>query len=301
MTVYLDIIIIENTLMNYIILLATGVICKEKIKHLRFIIASIIGSIYAVAYYITKLSIYISIISKIILSIVIIYIAFKPSKAKRFFKYTVIFYLTSFAFGGCAFAVLYYLDSKRVTILNEKFIGIYPIKATIIGGIIGFILINISLRIIKSKLDINDMFCTVKILNDNNKRVIKAMIDTGNFLKDPITNTPVIIIEKESLINILPNEILDNVKDIIEGKYSIQNIEYLSRVRILPFSSLGKKKGILLGIKTDRVEVTYNGENLIKDNIIIGICDSKLTNSNKYNCLLGLNFFREEEENYEYF
>ena len=42
MTVYLDIIFIENTLMNYIILLATGVICKERIKHLRLIIASII-------------------------------------------------------------------------------------------------------------------------------------------------------------------------------------------------------------------------------------------------------------------
>ena len=199
-----------------------------------------------------------------------------------------IFYLTSFAFGGCAFAVLYYLDSRKVMILNGKLIGTYPIKATIMGGIIGFILINIAFRIIKRKLDINDMFCTVKIFNNGNKKELKAIIDTGNFLKDPITNTPVIIVEKESLIDILPKEILDNVKYILEGKYSIQNEEYLSRFRILPFSSLGKKNGMLLGIKIDKIEVEFDGEHLIRENIIIGICDNKLANNNKYNCLINI-------------
>ena len=57
MTVYLDIVFIENTLMNYIILITTGIICKEKIKQIRIIIAGILGSIYAVAFYITRFSI----------------------------------------------------------------------------------------------------------------------------------------------------------------------------------------------------------------------------------------------------
>ena len=52
MTIYLDIVFVENIIMNYIILFATGIICKEKIRQIRIIISSIIGSIYSVAYYI---------------------------------------------------------------------------------------------------------------------------------------------------------------------------------------------------------------------------------------------------------
>ena len=290
MTVYLDIVFIENTLMNYIILLTTGIICKEKIKQTRIIIAGILGSIYAVAFYITRFSIYISIIAKVLLSLCMIYIAFKPLIVKRFIKYLIIFYLTSFAFGGCAFTILYYLDSKQVTLIKGNLIGIYPIKATLIGGTIGFITVNIAFRVVKNRLNMSDMFCNIKIFNNGKEKKLKAMIDTGNFLKDPITNTPVIIIEKDSLTSILPEEILDNTKEIIEGIYEVENKEYLSKFRILPFSSLGKKNGMLLGIKIDRAEAELNDECVVRENIIVAIYDNKLSNNSKYNCLLGLNY-----------
>lgn len=290
MTVYLDIVFIENTLMNYIILITTAIICKEKKNQIRILISSILGSIYAVCFYITRFPIYISIISKIILSLSMIYIAFKTNGMKKLLKNVVIFFLTSFVFGGCAFAILYYLDSRQVAFIKGKFIVTYPIRSTVIGGTIGFIIINIALKVVKNKLNISDMLCNIKVFNNGREERLKAMIDTGNFLRDPITNTPVIIIEKDSLSNLLPSEILENTTEIINGEYEIKNGEYLSKLRILPFSSLGKKNGMLLGIKVDKVEVELNDEKAIKEDTIIGICNNKLSNTNKYNCLLGLNY-----------
>ena len=43
MTVYLDIIFIENILMNFIILFATGYILKVKRNPIRLILSSLIG------------------------------------------------------------------------------------------------------------------------------------------------------------------------------------------------------------------------------------------------------------------
>ena len=85
MTIYLDIVFVENIIMNYIILFATGVICKEKIRQIRIIISSIIGSIYSVAYYITEITLYVTIIAKILLSIVMIYVAFNSKNLKKTF------------------------------------------------------------------------------------------------------------------------------------------------------------------------------------------------------------------------
>ena len=58
MTIYIDIIIVENLIMNYIILYATGLISKSKISHSRLFLASSIGSIYAIMEYISRLNIY---------------------------------------------------------------------------------------------------------------------------------------------------------------------------------------------------------------------------------------------------
>ena len=69
MTIYIDIIIVENLIMNYIILYATGLILKSKILHLRIFLASAIGAIYAITEYISKLSIYSNILVKIIFQV----------------------------------------------------------------------------------------------------------------------------------------------------------------------------------------------------------------------------------------
>ncbi|MCI8655136.1 MAG: sigma-E processing peptidase SpoIIGA, partial [Clostridia bacterium] len=70
MTIYLDIVIIENLIMNYIILYATSIIAKKKVRHIRIFISSIIGTIYVIVLYVTKLPIYSNIISKLLLSII---------------------------------------------------------------------------------------------------------------------------------------------------------------------------------------------------------------------------------------
>lgn len=136
------------------------------------------------------------------------------------------------------------------------------------------------------------MFCNIKVCNNGNEQDIKAMIDTGNLLKDPITNSPVVVIEKNSLNNILPEEILNNTQEIINGKYEFRDeyLKYASRFRVLPFSSLGKQNGMLLGFKVDKTQVEINDEEIIREDVIVGIYDKKLSNKKQYECLIGLNY-----------
>lgn len=136
------------------------------------------------------------------------------------------------------------------------------------------------------------MFCNIKVYNNGNEQNVRAMIDTGNLLRDPITNSPVIIIEKNKLNNILPEEILENTGKIINGEYefSEEYLKYASRFRVLPFSSLGKQNGMLLGFKVDKAEAEINDEEIIRDDVIVGIYDKKLSNKSQYESLIGLNY-----------
>lgn len=120
MTIYLDVVFIENICMNSIILFATGLVTKTKCKIIRNLISSTIGAVYVIGAYITNNELYTNSIIKIGLSIAMVYIAFYPNNIKSAFKYIVIFYLTSFVFGGCAFALLYYIKPQNIFYNNSR-------------------------------------------------------------------------------------------------------------------------------------------------------------------------------------
>lgn len=291
MTLYVDIIFLENMVMNSIILLATGVIMKTPIKIIRNMISSIIGSIYAIIIYISRLEIYSNVFLKLALSFAIVYIAFNPPNIKSFLKHLIIFYLTSFTFGGVAFALLYFVSPKNIVMQDGVLIGTYPMKIILTGGIIGFAIITISFKNIKGRITRKDMYCNVRICSDNKEANVTAIIDTGNFLKDPITKTPVIVIEKGKLHPIFPDIILENTVNIINGK-NIELGEYSSKIRVIPFKSLGKENGMLLGIKIDEIEVNYQDITHTLKNIIVGIYNGNLSRSGKYSGLVGMDVIK---------
>ncbi len=287
MTLYVDIIFLENIFMNCIILLATGIILKDQTRIIRNLIASVIGSIYAIIIYVSNIEIYSNVFLKLILSFVIVYIAFKPLNIKSLFKHIVIFYLTSFTFGGVAFALLYFVRPQDILYENGVLIGTYPIKIILIGGILGFIIITISFKNIKGKFTKRDMFCTIKLFVENKQIQLRAIIDTGNLLKDPITNSPVIVVEKNKLINFFPKIIIDNTTKIINGE-QIDLDKYASKIRVIPFNSLGKENGMLLGIKIEKMEIEYQDVLSNFNNTIIGIYNGLLSKNGKYSALIGL-------------
>lgn len=301
MTVYLDVVLLENLCMNYIILFATGYIMKLKMNHIRIIISSFLGGIYAVVAYMKILPIYSNFLVKILLSIGMVYLAFGAKNLKGILKQLIIFYLTSFAFGGCAFALLYFVKPENILMRNGVYVGTYPIKIALLGGLVGFIITYIAFKVVKSRLSKKDIIYDITIEIDKKQVQVKAMLDTGNMLKDPITQTPVIVVEKEKLYGILPNSLLDHLENMIGGERdnilnSPEEEEYLHKLRMIPFHSIGKQNGLMLGIKADKVEILQE-ENVINTNIIIGIFNQSLSKNHHYSALIGLDILERSETN----
>ena len=292
MTIYIDLIFMENVIMNLIILYATSIILKQKARIIRLLISSILGAIYTILMYITQLHIYSSIISKFILSIIMIYIAFRPNKLNKMVKEVIILYLTSFVFGGVALNLIYFLRPENINIRNGLFTGEYALKVIMLGAIVAFIIIKISMKIIKTKFNNKNMYCNIKLKINEKLIEAKAMIDTGNLVKEPITNTPVVIVEESLLEGSIPKEILKNLENILCG--NLENLsqevqdEYLPKLRCIPFSSLGKENGMLVGIKISEIIVKNEDEEKKTSNIIIGIYNRSLTKRGEYRALVGV-------------
>ena len=294
MTIYIDIVLIENLIMNYIILLATGIVAKTQIKHIRLIIASLLGAIYTVISYMKVLEIYSNFLLKLLLSIIIIYIAYNPQRMRKMWKMLLIFYMVSFVFGGAAFALIYFIKPQDIIMKNGLFLGTYPLKTVILGAIVAFSLIIGTFKILKSKISKKNIICNIEINLNNKKIKTNALIDTGNMLKEPFSNTPVVVIEKTLLYDCMPKEILNHLDEIIGGDFKnipekIQE-KYISKLKLIPFSSLGKQNGMLLGIKPQYIKIIKEEEIKTKENVILGIYQQSLTKKGEYQAIIGMEF-----------
>ena len=292
MTIYIDVVFLENLVMNSIILIASGIILKKKLKWIRILLASSLGAIYTIIGYMSVLEIYSNLVLKVILSILIIYIAFNPQTVKQLWKDVLIFYLTSFVFGGVAFALIYVVKPQDILMKNGLFLGTYPLKTVLLAAIVAFIIIIAAFAIVKTKFSKKDMFCDVEVELNNKKIKTRTMIDTGNLLKEPITNTPVIVLEHTLLYECVPKEILDNLESILGGELvkipEKVRSENVSKLKLIPFASLGKQNGMLVGIKADSLKIIQDDQEKENKNVIVGIYNKSLTKRGEYRALIGM-------------
>ena len=67
----------------------------------------------------------------------------------------------------------------------------------------------------------------------------------------------------------------------------------MSKLKVIPFSSLGKQNGMLLGLKADGIEIEE--ENNVKnvDKVILGIYNKRLSKKDEYGALLGIDVIQK--------
>ena len=117
------------------------------------------------------------------------------------------------------------------------------------------------------------------------------MIDTGNFLKDPITGESVIIVDRKNLEPLFWEGELEEISKVILGK-SVLHERYLSRIKILPFSSLGKENGMLVGFKMDCLQFNTEEEAGEMKSPVIGIYEGVLSKVRKIPGATGVRSFK---------
>ena len=148
------------------------------------------------------------------------------------------------------------------------------------------------------------MIYEVEIFYNQKSSNIKVILDTGNLLTEPITKTPVLIVESKKLKSIIPENVLDNIEDVMYNK-CFENIEEDIRLRcsIIPYSSIGKNNGIIIGFRPDYIKIYTEEGEVIRKKVIVGIYNNNIAKNGLYSGLIGLNLLNEDlriGDKYEY-
>ncbi|AFS78319.1 sporulation sigma-E factor-processing peptidase SpoIIGA [Gottschalkia acidurici 9a] len=290
MYVYAEYLLLENLIINYIILYSTKIFTKTCTSRRRIFLASLIGSVYTLVVFFPSVRLMAKITTKVIVAVIIIKVAFKPKNLRNFIKLIATFHLVAFTFAGACLALFYMMDVNTYIDGGIFYISNFKIKTLILGILFGWILFQLVLEYLQSRSIKSKSFIPI-IVNFKDKEVnIRGLLDTGNSLKEPMTKTPVIVVQFSAIKEILP-EYVQN----IFCKYSENDLDLITNVlynasnkikfRLIPYKSLGKEDGMLLGFKPDKVILDDKEDRQIKD-VVIGIYNGRLSNDNEYKALI---------------
>lgn len=292
--IYIDVLFIENFIINYIILILTSTFIKRYIQIWRYVLGAFIGSLYSLFVFFPSMKIYYTCAAKFIISLIIVGVVFFSKKLKIYIRNLVIFYIINILMGGTMFSIFYLNGNAGYYNNGVMYIYNFPLKIFLFGIMGTYIGYNILKKFVRNKKRYND-YISFFVSFDDKQVKIKGLVDSGNFLNDPLSKKPVIVIEYNALRNILPEDIAkiyedNSVNDFDSVAKVIINSKWLSRFRLIPFSSLGVKNGMIIGFKPDAIKFIDSSNLIIKD-VIVAIYRNSLSDNDKYQALLNPDVF----------
>ncbi|MDR7870075.1 MAG: sigma-E processing peptidase SpoIIGA [Tissierellaceae bacterium] len=301
MYIILEYYLLENFFINFLVLYTTNKITKSKIKTKGIIIGTIISTLYSLIIFLPSLLFLTSFIFKIIISAIIIYITFNSKSIKTFLYQWLCFYIVSFIFAGAIMSLTSNFTNITKAISKEiNLFKIFEIKHIIVGIIIALLISIIVFSYNHRKKQIEKLLVDAKISIKDQTVIIKALVDTGNSLKDPLSNRNVFVVELSKLHSILPDELINFYRDKFKTNIEdiLLNLMDKFPITLVPFKSIGNDNGIILGFKPDSVIIRLpnEGEDIELSKIIIGIYNGHLSNEGEFSGLLDYESIVEKEE-----
>ncbi|MEG2789929.1 MAG: sigma-E processing peptidase SpoIIGA [Romboutsia sp.] len=260
MMVYVEYYAIENLLINYIIISCTAILTKNYTTNKKKWSGAILGMTYSIAYLFPNLSLMFTLPMKILVILIVAKITFQYQTFQEYIRILLVFYFVNIFIAGSSFFIIYFTGTTHMTIS-------FIILVSYISGIILKYIYND----IKELKYMGSMKKDIKICINKNEVELKALVDTGNLLKDPITKQEVVIISANKLYEILPEEFqkldfkninMTTINKIIEDVD--ESISY--RIRLIPVKQINDEN-LVIGIKSDYVHV--DGHKI--PNVILGL------------------------------
>lgn len=276
-SVYIDILFFINLMINTIILTATASLIKIKYSPTRVFFGALVGAVYACIIFFPKLHLLYTFAFKLLIAVIICKISYASKNAKQLIKQTAVFFGTTITFGIFSLALLYFTDigiKLGGVISNGIFYFNIPLLYLVASCATAYIAIIIVQHFLKQNSLRN--YTNVTIINNGKSVELKALVDTGNMLKDPFSGKTVMITE----LNVMAPLFEFDPKVFLDENINLNNLP--PGFRIVPYASLGNKNGILIAFVPEKIIIN----NCIQKNIIAAVYNNTLSKNNEYNALL---------------
>ncbi len=277
MEYYIEFIILQEFVIDFMLLYITGSLFYKKINLKRILFSSLVGVIYSLSVYLADREFLSNYIVRFLVSVLLITIAHSPKGFLGYVKFIICFYTLSILIMGIIVASYYFFNSRLTIILI--FIVIF---------VVYFVFKMLFYEIRKNKSEL-DYFRDITIYLDGNSVELVGFIDTGNEMLDAISKRPVIIVELNHVKNLFCTEVFNEIKKVYENNSNLIDFMYRKlneyNFRLLKYNTINSSDEYMIGVIPSKTIIKYKGSKRCVD-CIIGLYPRALSDENKFQALL---------------
>ncbi len=234
MVIYVDVLIFLNAVIDYFLILAASALVSRKIKEIRLIIACIFASFTSLYIFAPEVARFADLLIRISISLAVTLVAFGFKSPVLFFRATAAVIAVTFLYNGLA--VAFWNIFKPTSMVIKNSIVYFNISAIemIMFSLIGYLLIKVG-KFFICRFSPHAKRVDISFFNENSVVETKALVDSGNSLKDIYGGRSVVITDYKTASEIFCN---------INTKPPL----------LLPFESIGGK-GMVKAYYCDAVKI----------------------------------------------
>ncbi len=254
-TLYIDVFFLQNLLTDYLLLTVTERMLKIRIPALRRLLAAGVGSLAVCLVYLAGGQN--SLAGKLILygaaAAGMVCVSLPKNQRGLFWKALFLLYLNGFLLGG----IFGWLRSAFA----------FPVYPFLFFTLVSYELLKLTAGLIFRQREQERCVYSVTIRYRENTCTVRALLDTGNSLRDPVFGKPVSIITAD-----LKAKLLGSREPVL---YPI------------PYHSVGRKNGFLPAFYADELELTGpDGVWIHTEKPLLGITKEPLSSTENYSMIL---------------
>ena len=281
--IYADIVFAVNLAMDFALMSAAGAVLRVRRPWWRRLLGAATAALaYCLIAFTLPYSAWLQIVAAVAVLMLGLAVAFCPAPPILLGKIALTMFLLAFGAGGVMLAIGQFGGQALVS---------HTSVWVLIGGTaVSYVLLRCVRRYLRAA-ELKKQACyTVTVALNGTQVSFMGLVDTGNSLVDPITHAPVMVAELAAIQKCLPEPILrlfleSREHDLPAVLESFQAGGLSTRMRMIPFASVGQANGLLVGLRADSITVALDKESKILPNAIIGICREPLGDS-AYGALL---------------
>ena len=274
-TIYLDVVFAENVWMNAIILFATSLCLKKKVRKRNVLTSAVLGASYTVLTCLFSIAGIGGMIGKIGISMGMVEMAFRPKKLKELMSNLIWFYLVSILFGGCALLISLAFSEAQMKQ------GVWHMKASLpiilSSALPAYLLWKIGVKMLQKKE--KQKKYEMELWYQGKCQKCKAFLDTGNGLKDPMTKEPVIILEEQCFCSLFA------MPEYSLWGTMLATSQLQTQIRMIPFQAVGKKEGMLFAMQAEKLYLPEFESQ--KQPILVAMQEGVFSKRGEYQALIG--------------
>jgi stage II sporulation protein GA (sporulation sigma-E factor processing peptidase) len=304
MTVYVDIVFFTNLAVDGTVLLATAKARHLRPSRTRLFASASLGALYAAGMFWAHVPYLYSFGAKVLISLLMVLLSFGYGGPLQLARNFGAFYLVNFATLGGVIGLGFLLRSSGNALGGMTYtadgglILAWQMQLGLLGVSFAFLmsiwLFQGTVKTGRKRQELELLFWEVEIRVEGLSWTLKALLDTGNRLYDPLTRIPVMIMEAavwkeqlppgwgERLKSESPDRLISEMDTHTSEAYA-----WGSRLRLVPYRAVNGNSRLMLAVKPDAVLLSREGHPVIQvTRVLIGLDGGTLSSEGSYQAIV---------------